>query len=123
MIDAQVAGWLRSHALSPIHVDCVTTVMLKILDGKCKMGETEKIVMACLYEQCRGLPGVLFEAAVHRLIAGARSESDEHIRNHLYEQRVLAETMLTRPVMKDFKQMIRQTGLFDGIREEEEELA
>jgi hypothetical protein len=31
----------------------------------------------------------------------------------IYEQRLLAETMLSRPVMKGFKAMIREQGLFN----------
>ena len=33
----QVRQWVLEHPLSPAHVDCATAVMLKILDGKCKM--------------------------------------------------------------------------------------
>ena len=49
MID-HIKQWLEIHPLSPLHVDCATTVMLKILDGKCKMNTDEKVVMALLYE-------------------------------------------------------------------------
>ncbi|MFD2406831.1 hypothetical protein ACFSVK_15660 [Azorhizophilus paspali] len=51
-----VARWAEAHPLSPIHVDCATAVMLKILDGKCKMKPTEKLVMALLYERVKHLP-------------------------------------------------------------------
>ena len=56
---AQVARWLATHPLSPAHVDCATAVMLKILDGKCKMRPTEKTLMALLYDQVRARPGAL----------------------------------------------------------------
>ena len=45
--------------------------MLKILDGKCKMGEVDKLVMAALYDAVRDRPGQRFGAAEHTLIATA----------------------------------------------------
>jgi hypothetical protein len=39
---------------------------------------------------------------------------DEAQRQTVYERRVLAETTLSRPVMKTFKAMIRAQGLFAG---------
>jgi len=39
------------------------------------------------------------------------------MREHIYEQRVPAETMISRPVMKGFKAMIRAEGLFDVAHE------
>ncbi len=120
MTAAQVAGWVRAHALSPSDIDCATTVMLKILDGKCKMGSIDKIVMAAFYDAVKDRPGECFGDEFHALIADARRESSEALRNFIYEKRVLAETELSRPVMKAFKAMIRQEGLFAGLAIEEE---
>ena len=60
------------------------------------------------------------QALIHALIADARRESTEALKNFIYEKRVLAETALSRPVMKAFKAMIRQEGLFAGLVLEEE---
>lgn len=114
---AHVPAWVAGHALSPSDIDCATTVMLKILDGKCKMGEVEKRVMAALYDAVRDRPGQRFGESEHSLIATARQGSDEAMRNAIYERRVLAETTLSRPVMKAFKAMIRAEGLFAGVGE------
>jgi len=38
----QVVLWVETHPLSPLNIDCVVAVMLKILDGKCKMRPEEK---------------------------------------------------------------------------------
>ena len=106
-----VAAWLHSHPLTPIHVDCATTVMLKILDGKCKMPADEKVVMALLYEEIKCLPGEILAAELHDLIAQYRNNADEAAKNIIYEQRLLAETSISRPVMKGFKAMLRSDGL------------
>ena len=120
MTAAHVAGWVQEHPLSPSDIDCATTVMLKILDGKCKMGSVDKIVMEALYDAVKDRPGQRFGNEFHALIADARRESNESLKNFIYETRVLAETELSRPVMKAFRVMIRQEGLFAGLALEEE---
>jgi hypothetical protein len=107
-----IKQWVQANPLSPIHVDCATTVMLKILDGKCKMPDDEKIIMAALYEQVKNCPNQLLSADIHALIANSHNALDEPMKMRIYEQRLLAETMISRPVMKSFKAMIRETGLF-----------
>lgn len=115
---AHVASWAQAHALSPSDIDCATTVMLKILDGKCKMGAVDKVVMEQLYDAVKTRPGLRLGEEFHRLIASSRGDSSEALKNFIYEKRVLAETTISRPVMKAFKAMIRQEGLFDGMAEE-----
>jgi hypothetical protein len=114
---AHVPAWVAAHPLTPSDVDCATAVMLKILDGKCKMGEVEKRVMAALYDALRHRPGQRFGDAEHALIATARQGADEALKMAIYERRVLAETAISRPVMKAFKAMIRGQGLFEGTSE------
>lgn len=120
MTTARVAGWVRTHALTPSDIDCITTVMLKILDGKCKMDEVEKEVMRALYEAVKHRDGERFGGDYHRLIVSARAAAGEEMKNVIYEKRVLAETMLSRPVMKAFKAMLREQGLFAGLAEQGE---
>ncbi|MGZ4978135.1 MAG: hypothetical protein ACXV8O_13355, partial [Methylobacter sp.] len=105
----------------PIHVDCATTVMLKILDGKCKMRTEEKRVMELLYDEVKTQPGHLLGATIHHLIAQARAHLDDQMKNIIYEKRLLAETAISRPVMKGFKAMIRQEHLLIVTLDEEED--
>ncbi len=114
-LSLHVARWLDGYALNPEQVDCAITVMLKILDGKCKMSSEDKAVMAVLYHGVKHQPGIRFGLPEHELIAEALAMSSEALREQIYERRVLAETMLSRPVMKAFKAMIRREGLFEGL--------
>lgn len=114
---AEVAAWLAITPLSASDVDCATTVMLKILDGKCRMAEPEKQVMTWLYDALCDRAGERFGQAEHTLISEARVSADEALRQTVYERRVLAETTLSRPVMKAFKAMIRARGLFAGFHQ------
>ena len=108
-----IHDWLTLHPLSPIEVDCTTTVMLKILDGKCKMTQEDKIAIAALYQAIKHLPGQILSTQLHQSISKAMVEINEAIKMQLYENRLLAETMISRPVMKQFKARIRQDGLYD----------
>jgi hypothetical protein len=113
--------WVQNNPLTPVHIDCATAIMLKILDGKCKMAAGEKRVMAELYDQVKTRPGHNLGADIHSLIARAQSHADEAMKTFIYEKRVLAETMISRPVMKGFKAMIREQGLLNDAQYEEEE--
>ncbi len=112
------AQWLTDYQPSPTDIDCITTVMLKILDGKCRMSEQGKTVMTELYDLVKQRQGLKLGEESHSLIAKARlSAMDDALRMQLYEQRLLAETMISRPVMKAFKARLRQEGLLgDGVR-------
>jgi len=107
-----IARWAVNREFSPLEVDCVTAVMLKIIDGKCKMSAQEKQVMAVVYDAVKHRAGELLDAGVHDLIAAARlAGNSSRYTETVYEQRVLAETMISRPVMKSFKAMLRQQGI------------
>ena len=119
--DAHVQLWVASHPLSQLEVDCSTAVMLKILDGKCKMKPESKVIMEILYDHTKHQSGKLLGDDIHRLIADSRCSLDEIQKNHIYEKRLLAETMISRPVMKAFKSRIKKEGLLaehimNGIR-------
>ena len=122
--------WAASRLWQAIDIDCTTAVMLKILDGKCKMGREEKMVMTLLYDCVKDRGGQLLGDEAHRLISRARerlageeegakesgageadSEAAEGMRMQVYEMRMLAETMISRPVMKAFKAMLRDEGV------------
>ena len=121
LLRAHVAGWLAGRELGAPEVDCANAVMLKILDGKCKMPADEKRVMRELYRQLERRCGRLLGPSVHELVEAAGERPGEAMRSRIYEQRVLAETAIARPAMKAFKAMIRSTGLLDVVPESRKE--
>lgn len=109
-----VFNWSETHPFSPAHLDCTTAVMLKILDGKCKMKPESKVVMELLYDAVKHQHGHILLDDIHALIDKARLCRSDEMRDIIYEHRLLAETMISRPVMKGFKAMIKEKGLFDS---------
>ncbi|WP_455366906.1 hypothetical protein [Kaarinaea lacus] len=106
-----VTAWASQREFDPIHIDCATSLMLKILDGKCKMNPEEKQVMAVIYDVVKDKVGKLLDPRVHHLITLARIELNEQLIEKIYEQRLYAEQMISRPVMKAYKAMLRQEGI------------
>lgn len=107
--------WATTATLLPAEVDCVTAVMLKILDGKCKMAADEKAIMERLYDACTGRQGLLLGNDYHDLVRAARADRGDPMRARVYEQRVLTETMISRPVIKGFKARLRREGVLPAM--------
>ncbi|MGB0681249.1 MAG: hypothetical protein ACPGOV_00995 [Magnetovibrionaceae bacterium] len=107
--------WLDGAEVTGPEGDCIIAVMLKILDGKCKMAADEKLIMTALYDAYRPRCGEQLGETYHRMIAETRDlvadEKAEDVRMRVYEHRVLAETMISRPVMKGFKARLRRESL------------
>ncbi len=111
----KITSWINRSTLAPTEMDCITAVMLKILDGKCKMPEHEKVTMESLYRLSKHLPGYHLTDTYHKFIApfleDHRDNLEESKTLEIYETRVLAETQISRPVMKKFKSRLRQEGI------------
>lgn len=103
--------WLARHTLSALEIDCVIALMLKILDGKCRMNTQDKTLIAQLYQHCQEREGQHLGGPQHALIAQGLTRRTPALIEQIYEQRVLAETMISRPVMKGFKARLRAQGL------------
>ena len=117
MTPEALTRWAEAQLVDPVHIDCTTTVMLKILDGKCKMNPKDKAVIAQLYDVSRHRTGKLMGDEYHQLIARAGQGMDEAMIMFIYEKRLLAETMISRPVMKAYKAWLREEGVLGDTEE------
>ena len=107
------AEWALGTHFSTVHVDCTITVVLKILDNKCKMLPGEKDAVLEIYDVVKLLPGELFIQKDYQVIEKARrsdTASDE-VLDKIHELRVYAEACIPKPVMKSYKAILRD-GLF-----------
>lgn len=107
------AEWATQTHFTPVDVDCTTTVVLKILDNKCKMLPGEKLAIMAIYDVVRPLPGNIFSEDDHDAIACARGaqQAGEEILKKIHALRVYAEAQIPKPVMKAYKAVLRD-GLF-----------
>lgn len=114
-VDERITHWTNNNILTPAEIDCATAVMLKILDGKCKMPSNEKIIMQSLYIAVKNQEGLYLDHSYHEFIEPflelRKEEISEEQILEIYEKRVLAETQISRPVMKKFKSRLRQEGI------------
>ena len=105
------AEWAAQTDFSPIHIDCTTAVVLKILDGKCKMLPGEMAAVMAVYDVVKDRPNLLFEATVHAAITQARSQAHRQQPSAIHALRREAEARIPKPVMKAYKALLRE-GLF-----------
>ena len=99
--------WAHATPLEPAHLDCVAAIMLKILDGKCRMGEAEKTALTAVYDVVKTRPGISLGIEVHALIAQARQGTHPALAEAIHAWRMRAETEIPKPVMKGFKHLLR----------------
>jgi len=103
--------WAEQQDFSASEVDCTVTVVLKILDGKCKMLAGEKAAIMHIYDVARNARGVLFNAEIHKIIDSARNKPEASVMGRVHELRVYAESTIPKSVMKKYKAMLHH-GLF-----------
>ncbi|MGB0713811.1 MAG: hypothetical protein ACPGUC_09655, partial [Gammaproteobacteria bacterium] len=101
------AAWALGEPFDDSRVDCTTAVVLKILDGKCKMSDGEKAAITAIYRAVRR-DTPLFGRDVHLRIDGALVDQPDTV---IHTLRVRAEAAIPKPVMKAFKAYLRD-GLF-----------
>ena len=71
----------------------------------------EKEVMTVIYDVTKHKEGKILGNDLHRLINRARHSMSKELVEQIYEQRLFAETMISRPVMKAFKAMLRENNI------------
>lgn len=104
--------WAAEQDFDTTAIDCTTAVVLKILDGKCKMLVGEKAAIMQIYDVVvEDGTGVLFDSQTHQAIAEARRQSGPAIQERIHTLRLYAEEKIPKPVMKKYKAMLRD-GLF-----------
>lgn len=111
--------WAQRTVFEPIHLDCVTAIMLKILDAKCKMGAPEKAALTAVYDVIKQRSGQGLGEEVHALIAATRQDKSAEMAKsvlaesiHVWRER--AEAFIPKPVMKDFKQLLKASLPMQG---------
>jgi hypothetical protein len=103
------AQWAETAPLDALQIDCVTAVMLKILDNKCKMSAEEQIAMMAVYEVVKHRQGLLLDNAVHQEIESARHCIDPLKSERIHALRLQAEQIIPKPLMKHFKSYLRES--------------
>lgn len=101
------AQWALNTEFAPLHLDCITAIVLKTLDGKCKMGEAQKAAIAVVYDTVKHRADQGLAKEVHQWIEAARQGNN--VAEQIHRWRVHAEAFIPKPEMKAFKQLLRQS--------------
>ena len=103
------ALWAETAPLDSLQVDCVTTVMLKILDNKCKMSPEEQMALTAVYSVVKERKGLIFEASIHQEIDDALKAGGIVSNERIHALCLFAEKSIPKPVMKHFKSYLRDS--------------
>jgi hypothetical protein len=103
------AVWAEAISLDPLQVDCVTTIMLSILDNQCELGLEEQISLMAIYGVMKHRDGVVLEKAVHQVIERAQDSNDQLITDEIHALRLYAERVIPRQVMYYFKRFLYES--------------
>ena len=103
------ALWASHAPLDPLQIDCITAVMLKILDKKCQMPPEEQMAVIAIYHEVKDRQSVLFDDSIHAAIHNAMNARLGDSAERIHQLRQQAESMIPKPVMKHFKQYLRES--------------
>ena len=105
--------WALANHFIPMHVDCTISVVLKILDNKCKMLPGEKSAVLAIYDVVKEFPGELFCQTDQEVITNARctETTTGEVMKKIHSLRLYAEKNIPKVVMKEYKAILRD-GLF-----------
>jgi hypothetical protein len=109
--DHPAAQWALEAGFNAEQVDCTTTVVLKILDNKCKMLPGEMAAILAIYDVVFNTPSPLLGSEVHEAIRLMRTQPTDEIRERVHLLRIQAEAAIPKPTMKRYKAFLRD-GLF-----------
>lgn len=102
----EIVDWASNTDFNLQQVDCLVAIMLKILDGKCKMDPATQLAVRSVYLNAHRQRSHLFDTAIHDFIASCFSAPDPLSFKHVHELRVFAESAIHKSVMKGFKQWL-----------------
>lgn len=102
--------WAETARLDDTERDCITAVVLKVLDAKCKMSAEQQEAILAIYDTVGGYEDGLFDNEVHRTIGQALRHTlmEAPLREKIHQLRLKAEAHIAKPTMKTFKARLRQ---------------
>lgn len=103
------ALWAQTAPLDPLQVDCVTAVMLRILDNKCELVPEEQMALMAVYSVVREKKGLLFDTSIHEEIDEALQATGAVSADRIHELRLFTEETIPKQVMKHFKSYLHDS--------------
>lgn len=97
-----------AQQFTPEQVDCTTSVVLKILDGKCKMMfDAQQSIMA-IYDVVKYQKGDKLGDSVHRAISDMLCHPSAQVIAKIHQLRIHAEAVIPKSTMKSYKAILAE---------------
>jgi hypothetical protein len=99
-----ITAWAMQKNFDAQHIDCMTAVMLKILDNKCQMNAEIQQLFIDIYRVIEKNESNIFDLEIHNFINQVFKHPDPLSLRHIHELRLYAESTIEKSIMKEFKQ-------------------
>jgi hypothetical protein len=99
-----IQAWAMQQKFDAQHLDCMTAVMLKILDKKCQMNADTQQIFIDVYRLIEKKESNIFDLGIHGFIDQVFKNPDQLSLMRIHELRLFAESAIDKSVMKAFKQ-------------------
>jgi hypothetical protein len=99
-----ITAWAMQQNFNTQQIDCMTAVMLKILDKKCQMSADVQQLFIDIYQVIEKNESDIFDLEIHSFINQVLRYPDPLSLRHIHELRLYAESAIEKSVMKAFKQ-------------------
>jgi hypothetical protein len=103
------AVWAEASSLDPLQVDCVTLIMLSILDNQCDMGLEEQLSLMAIYSVIKHREGLILENDIHQAIERAQVTNDHRTVAEIHALRLHAERVIPQQIMGYFKRFLHES--------------
>ena len=101
-----IAEWAAQTEFNLQQVHCLIAIMLKILDGKCRMDAETQYCVQIIYRNAHRGRSHLFSTDIHRFIEQTLQQADSLSLGFVRELRLYAESAIAKTRMKRFKQYL-----------------
>ncbi len=101
-----IQAWARQQKFDAWQLDCMTAVMLKILDKKCQMNTEIQQLFIDIYRVIEKNESNIFDLEIHSFIDQVFKHPDTLSLRYIHELRLYAESTIEKSVMKEFKQSL-----------------
>jgi hypothetical protein len=98
--------WALPPRLDFWQMDCLTTIMLNILDENCAMDSASKDHIIEIYTAMEKTESTLFDQGIHVLISRVLEKPELLLLRHVHELRLYAESAIPKSRMNQFKQYL-----------------
>lgn len=101
-----IIEWSQHKYFDHIQLDCLTALMLGIIDGHCHLDPQQQQAIVTIYSVTGARPGNLFDPQIYRFIECTLQHRDALSLKQVHQLRQYADATLPQAAIKACEQML-----------------